>query len=648
MPRYQWMPVADFRGGRNASNDPLSLGETQVTQMRNGDTYRTSLFRKKGGATAPAIGSAFTGVISSLIAHFPDNNPSNAELWGVDDANPPIVARMAAATTFTAVTLTDAVTAGAGAKVRGASYNGKLFLAYQSAQDLLHAYDPTLSAPRVRRVGLATPAAPTVADTGSGTYAATVRYYRQRYRIKNGTIVVAQSEPSASVTFTPSGSGTAARVTKATTISESETHWVLEGSADNATFYELAETVVGTTTADDSTAPSAYGGTTAQPLSPLLGAYVRPTSAKYLIAAFNRMLMMGSYATGGKQSRIWFTPAKGTSDKADDERVPDTLTVRNFIDVGEGTGGDGTGFAGPIYGAVYVFKYSQIKKMTPTGAASPVWDIIDLSLTMGAIEQECIAVGEDARNQPAIYFLDAQVGPAMMGAMPPTPIGDGVRDFWDIVNLSATTKVGQVINYPKLGQVKFWWATGVNTEPNICATYTKATGGWSVEDTGGKLRLARCAVLFARTPGALMSRDKVPYIGYQASNNTLLRGDTTDTSDDGTAYQAIVKTRPFVWNGGKPFRTTAPWILAKAQDGVTLTITADADFGKETRPTTISLTLTATEAAAGATRVWRKAEGLDFEGATFLQLQIGDAAAIANTWQIERIYVPVSREDVEP
>jgi hypothetical protein len=54
MPRYEWKPIGDFRGGRDAVQDPLSLRENQVVQMRNGDTFRVSLFRKRGGATARA------------------------------------------------------------------------------------------------------------------------------------------------------------------------------------------------------------------------------------------------------------------------------------------------------------------------------------------------------------------------------------------------------------------------------------------------------------------------------------------------------------------------------------------------------------------------------------------------------------------
>lgn len=642
--KYSWLTLDDFTGGRNGVDDPLTIRSSQVAEMRNGDTYRTRLFRKRGGATAPAIGTAFTGIISSLIAHQPGNDPAAAELWGVDDATPPIVGRMAAGTTFAAVTLTDALSASTdGVKVRGCTYNGKLFLAYKSAQDRLHVYDPGLAAPRVRRTGQGTSAAPTVADTGGGTYAATARYYRQRYRIKTGSLVTAQSEPSASVTFTPSGFGTAARITKAATISEGETHWVVEGSLDNAAFFELAEVVVGTTTYDDSVAPANY---TVLPLSPVTGAYTNWSSVKYVAAAFNRVFGIGSYATGGLQSRLWYSTAKGASDKADDERVPNATTLRNFLDLGEGVGGDATGLVAGLYESLYVFKYGQIRKVTPTGGSGTVFDTLTMSPTRGALDQECIAVGEDAQNRPAIYFMDSQVGPMVTGPVPPTEIGDhGIRDLWDSVNLAATTKVGQVLDVAAKGQVWFWFCTGAANEPNILAVYTKATGGWQVFDTGGKIRLARAAVMFARTPGASMSRDRVPYVSYQSTANKLLRCDTSDTSDDSTTFQALVKTRPLVPNKGQRFRATTPWILAKAAQGVTLTVTFIGDFGALVNQV---CTIDLSPSAQGESRVYKRAEGVDLSACHFLEIQIGDAAAVANSWQIERIYVPIMDEDEKP
>lgn len=648
---YRWIPISDFRGGQNSTAAPLDLKETEVVLMRNGDTFRVKMFRKRGGAASLSIGSVFAGqTISSLIAHYPDNNPAHAELWAVDDASTPHVGRMAGASTFSAVTVADNVATGFGAKVRGVSYNGKLFLVYDAGTSAAYVWDPNLAVPKVRKWGLIAPNGATITNTGSGSYAATSRYYRTRERIKHSGIIDAQSEPANQISgpFTPSGSGTAARVTQGTpAINPESTHWVVEGSADGVTYYELAEVAIATTTYDDSADPATYAFGT---LSAVLGAFTTffdfTTSPKYVCAAFNRVFFMGGYGSS-PQSRVWFTPAKGTADKGDDERIPNTLTVRNWVDLDEAIGGDGTGLIGPVYGSLYVFKYARIKTLTPTGGSSPVFDTVELSATRGALEQECICLGEDAKGRTTVYFLDSQVGPMMIAGAAPIPIGDErIGNLWDSVNLAATTKVGQVIDYPNKSQVWFWFATGASNDPNILAVYDKRNGGWDVYDTGGQIRLARAAVLFAKTLGASMSRDKVPYVAYTGATNKLLRADTTDTSDDGTTFQSVVKTRPYAFNGGKPFRTSTPYLLATPASGVTLTITADADFGRDVRSATVDLTKRMGESSA--TRVYRRCEGLDLANTCFVQYQIGDASAIANSWQIEQLYVPVMALDTDP
>jgi hypothetical protein len=95
--------------------------------------------------------------------------------------------------------------------VVGVTLNGKRFMAYDSTQDRLHVYDPNLASPRVRRVGLATPAAPTAADTGgAGAYAAVQRWYRVRWLQWTGGVVIRRSEPSTSTSFHAIGRGSGA------------------------------------------------------------------------------------------------------------------------------------------------------------------------------------------------------------------------------------------------------------------------------------------------------------------------------------------------------------------------------------------------------------------------------------------------------
>jgi hypothetical protein len=60
----------------------------------------------------------------------------------------------------------------------------------------------------------------------------------------------------------------------------------------------------------------------------------------------------------------------------------------------------------------------------------------------------------------------------------------------------------------------------------------------------------------------------------------------------------------------------------------------------------VSLTADGSEA-----HVYRRVENLEFSAADrvrSLEIQIGDAAAVANAWAINRLFLPVSAEDVSP
>ncbi|KKM81350.1 hypothetical protein LCGC14_1330690 [marine sediment metagenome] len=657
---YTWVSIAGFRGGRNNADDPMDLDEEQVRTAENGDWHRTSGFRKRGGATAPSIGSDLTGVIRQLLAHTPANNPGLAELFAIDDTATRRMARMAAASTFTQLTLEDAIDTGllSPSEVHGASFEGMFFLAYNSDEDRMHVWDPDLSSPKVRRMGLATPTVPTVADTGSGSYAATIRYYRTRSRIKNGSTVKAQSEPSVSVSFTPSASGTHARVTYVTTTDDGDvTHWVLEASDDDVTFYEVpsGETAIGSLTFDDNTAVSAYSDGV---ISPTIGSFIPPVSWQYVRVAFNRLFGFGSHETGQPRSRLWFTTAKGASDPArgDAERVPRTANTKNERDLDEGTGGDATGLIGPVNGSLYAFKYRQIWKIIPTGVPGNPLDIINISKTHGATNQDAITEGLDADGRSVIYFTDPQVGPSILGASGPVALSRGIRDLWDgptaTVQLAALIRVATCVFYPdkgNKGQVWWWWATGSDDEPNVLGMFDIEGQGWSVSTAGGKIRTAACAVMFGNTLGSTMGRKLVPYTSVAEVVNKLLRADTTDTDDDGTTFQAVLKTRPYLLNEGNTISISTPVLLAKAASGVTLTVKYILDFGRATKTATVNLTLTSEESAGGATHVFRRLADLESgEQARVIELEVGDASAVANAWNISRFFVPVRKEQAGP
>jgi hypothetical protein len=230
--------VDDLRGGRNDTDAPMSLPLNQATEFLNCDWKDTQFGRKRGGATAVSQtgGTAFSSGLQTIERHVPGAAETAAELWGIDGAATPIWKRLTGGTTWADVTVDDAVSTRP-QDIVGTALNGKRFFAYDSSVDRLHVYDPSLSSPRVRRVGFATPgAAPTTANGGAGAYPAVLRYYRVRWIQTSGTRLIRRSEPSASDDFTPSGTDGHVVVTRPTAASEGETHWEVEVSTDNSTW----------------------------------------------------------------------------------------------------------------------------------------------------------------------------------------------------------------------------------------------------------------------------------------------------------------------------------------------------------------------------------------------------------------------------
>jgi len=244
--RFRPATIGDVRGGRNGVDPPLALREDECVDAVNVEWFQSTLGRKRRGMTAASVafssGGPFTGKISSVHRHVPGTDEGEAEQWAVDDAL--VIGRRAAATTFSAPTLKDSLT-GNGWDVDFATLGGKCFVAYPGT------------------TGFSTPAAPTVADYGSGSYAASPRYYRIRWTTVVSSITVSRSPVGASVAFTPSGSGSAARITRPAAATGA-THWELEVSYSAGNFRVLygvggvnAAIAIATTTADDTAVLSA-------------------------------------------------------------------------------------------------------------------------------------------------------------------------------------------------------------------------------------------------------------------------------------------------------------------------------------------------------------------------------------------------------
>jgi hypothetical protein len=298
-----------------------------------------------GGRGASTVsltgGTAQSGVISAMFSFVPQNIQTNREMWSIDDAATPRWKRLSGGTAWANVSVSDAVQDHA-EEIAAVYFNRKAFFAYHSNVDRLHCYD--FSTNTFRRVGFPAAAVPTVADTGAGTYAATLRYYKTRWVFLSGSVVLRAGEASTVVAFTPSGTGTAARVTAPTAPGEGETHWEVYGSSDGSNFFRLSQVAVATTTYDDSAAPTSYAGT----LLPATNSFLTPPSAKYLVADKKRLVFAGAYNPSDanvftKSTRFGWTAPLGATDNGDDERVSNTSTIKNYDDIEE----DVNGLGGP-------------------------------------------------------------------------------------------------------------------------------------------------------------------------------------------------------------------------------------------------------------------------------------------------------------
>lgn len=656
MARHGQTIVITELNGRNGADPPLALPDDQAVEMLNVDRWDGMVGRKRGGTTAVATsgGTAFSSGMQTLLNSVPGADETARQFWGVDGAATPIVKRINAGTTFANITVDDAIVTHP-QDVVGATLNGKLFLAYDSTQDRLHVYDPNLSSPRVRRVNLAPGAnAPTVANTGSGSYAAVLRYYRVRWLQMSGSLVIRRSEATPSVSFTPSGSGTAARVTQPTPPGEGETHWEIEGSANNSVWFVIfgvarsAQIVIGTTTGDDTN--SVTVDYTSFPISDPAGMYALFPSVKHLITDANRLLGSGAWeaagtTSGGKNSRIWFTPVLGSADKGDDERIPNQTLQKNWVDLNENDGGGITGLGGPISGIPYAFKYRQIWKLRATGDVTTPYlpkKIID---GIGSVNHKSIALGEDEIGRPALYFLSHRGAYRLLQ-------NDVLQYLWRdnedlIINLGAATVVAHSVYYPDKHQWWLWIATGSSDDPDTLMVFDPLLGevdrdgrvrkGWF--RMSGNLATARCSTVMSHMLGASMSRDLKPYIGMTIGT-AIQQGDTTALDDDGLAFQAYVKTKPIA---AAPLGTNAgvsdALVLAEV-GSTTLTLSLDRDYGAEVRTSTVSLAAAGTE-----TRTLKKFEASAISGAGTIQATIGDGSALAQTWVIDALVLPTTMQE---
>ncbi len=602
--------MADFildslRAGLVDSTPESALPKDACTIAENVEFFYSALGERRAGCEAISLPAGIAGDanlhhVAWMHRHTPGGSPSLDELWvmtGDVDTTPRLYRLTYLGWTeiaFPSVNDAPAVAVVGGYLIQGQSLHGKLFIAYGSATDRLHVWDGTV----LRRAGLAAAAAPSVANTGGGAYAATLRYYRVRYIAKDGGgVVLRRGEPSTSTAFTPSGGGAAARVSKpAALTAEGETHWEIEVSLDNAAFYRLSQTIVGTTTYDDSAATTTYS---ANPLSDPVGSYATIPAVAWLSSDDDRLLMAGAWATVADSSAVRWTPVGTDPLPGPDERLNNNTSPR--VDLDNGVSGYVTGLSKASSSSVFVFKNEAIYKLLRTGQLVGAYEAIPITKTRGAFWHSVVDAS-DAAGIPVTYFVDPEVGPMRLGSSGLEFIGSNLQTFWGRVNQGAEAPC-HGLYYPDKRQVHYWVAVDGSNYPNAkivlqvdlmsSASDTLARNGWATVPAPARIAKAYCSTMMARDIEA-GDTTLVPFIGMGKSvTSNVIQVCDVATTDDGVAYLARVKSRPFfLTNILNRHGIDAGALLGKAGSHVLVKLIRD--FGTET------LTFTANMTASGA------------------------------------------------
>lgn len=657
--------LASLRGGLDDTSPYMALAPDACVTAENVEFVKSTLGERRAGCQPITISSDMLDTTYQaavwMYRHLPTNSEGDAELWVLEqalDSNASILSRRKQAAWETiipddAFTVTD----GFGHRLSAQTLHGKLFIAGKTAVDRLHVFDGT----SLRKTGLAEPAAPTAADSGGAGTLSVTRYYRVRYTISDGTTTSIRSEPSEVLTFIPSGTNASITITKPATINENETHWELEASIDNANFYVIATTVVGTTTVTDSDQTgSSYSSFT---LSESIGAYTLMPSGKFVVADEDRLLVAGSYEDSSEASRIRWTPVYASTGVGNDERMD--ATTDPFIDLDGFEGGEITGMSRAVIGYIYAFKRSHIYRLVRTGNRVGAYDAIPLTKSRGALPGSLVeAISQE--GSPALYFLDENVGPCRLGTNGLQWCGRDIQGVWSRVNVNATVPCHGVY-YNLKRQLHYWLAVDGSDTPNIKIilhvnemqdTDEGGRRGWVTVGKDNRIATAHCSVMFADNVDTTDSRSftLVPYIGkerWSVGANTIqdyiqkcdvgsLDADTT--GDTFSSYRATITTRPFALTtllNQHEIKAAALMAKASSDPNGSVVVSIIRDFGKETInvPFTIYKDSETTE-----THVVRQLDDLNISELYAIQLSLGDLddnLTPPDYWELHRLLLKI-------
>jgi hypothetical protein len=603
--------LASLRGGVNLHDPKMALADDQCVIANNVEFVRSMLGERRRGTAAVTLPSSLSGKerISFLHRHVPGTDDTAAELWafGFTAGGSGVLSRKTSSWTDVTLLNTTDLTGFYPYQWQAASFKGAIFIAKKTNKDRLHMVPAGSTTERM--AGLAQPNAPTVADQGSGTLTGT-RYYRVRMTKKSGSTVIVRSEPSDSVSITPSGSGSAVRVTKPTTI-EDATDWEIEASKDDVNFFVIGTAAVGTTTFDDDQ-DYATGYAQDFELSEDIGNYTLWWSPRYLAVDDDRLLVGGSYEQSDLSSTVGWSPSGNAEGVGNAERYE--LQNDPTVNLDGLDGGPLTGLTRAVSGEIWATKFSRIYKLVRKGSVKSAYDPICMTTERGALHGSHV-LGVDPQGRPCLYVLDPSVGPLRIGIGGIKQCGvdiSGKRTDggWAALNLDATKVVCSGVYYPTTRQVIWNIATSGSNVPNLAIVLqtneqveTDKEGlrrGWSTWDGERASGLAMC--LFATNINSNTTRNRtlVPFIGVEGGE--LLHMTDTGVDDAGTTYVASIRTKPHKMKTLlQKFGVKAAALCAKAIASSQITVKLIRDFGLDTQKTVSNQSLAAS--AAGETDV---------------------------------------------
>jgi hypothetical protein len=532
--RRRTLILSDLRGGLNEHDPPTAIPRAQTVLHENIETFEGGVGRKRV-AVAPMESSPHDGTVRALFRHVPDYD-WNAELWAVaesPDGHPliPVFQRVTPAESRWGEIVPLDTLRGDLSTINAVSFRSKLFIAAQTDVDRLHVWDASAAA--VRRVGLTAPTTPPEAYDSDGAETGETRTYRVTllFRGADGTID-RRSEPSPASAVVPMFDG-GVTITQPTGMGTEYTHWELWAASNTSSYADyrkLGELAYGETYFTDENTPL-----TGEVL-PDIGWNTPPPSVKFLAVDDGRLIMGCSRTNANLGARIWFTPPVGSSDIGDDERVPQTSELRNYVDI-DPPSGSLTGLAAAD--VLYAFKSTSVYKLTRTGLASTPYRVTPVSREVGAINHKTIVVAEDGMGQSAVYFLSRR-GPYRVSALGLEYLGTDIERLWQTLDLDT---FGHGLYYHTKHQV-WWWLPRYDDDPVLLVYDTRVgqrglggvRGGWSLHT--GVAADCRCSVMFSKKalypPWTPMSH----LVPYAAVGDTVVRFDGATPAYADQHYEA--------------------------------------------------------------------------------------------------------------